>query len=59
MANTQVSVRFGGLIGLLLLALLIFVVWWFFSSLFSLTVGQLLLYAVVGLVCFAAGRMTR
>lgn len=58
MSGKRVSVEFGGLIGLLVLAAILAVVWWMFSALLSVTLGQLLILAAVGVIGFVIGKAT-
>lgn len=34
----------------------LFVAWWTFSSILSITLGQLIVFAAVGGICYALGR---
>ena len=54
--SKQVSISFGGLGGVLMLALLLLIAWWLIGGILSITVGQLLLYAGLLAIGYAIGR---
>ncbi len=53
------SFDFADVVGLLFLAGILLLVWWFLSALLSTSLGQLLIYAAIGLLGYAIGRSRR
>lgn len=56
MKSKQISISFGGLGGVLMLALLLVIAWWLIGGLLSITIGQLLLYGGLLAIGYAIGR---
>jgi hypothetical protein len=58
-AMRKLGLDSGDVAGLLVLAGILLLTWWFLSALLSSTLGQLLIYAAIGLIGYAIGRSRR
>ena len=56
--ETRVTFHGAGVVGLLITAALLFIAWFLLSAFLSITIGQVLLLVIAGIVGFAIGRAT-